>query len=93
MLGGIEAIGETGGGITESGEDGDGVETDKNEGTGTINFLLVETPLKSSPTSMVIAVLSVRFFASSISVIIVNFCFFIKVFMEITWCLLLLLYD
>ena len=50
MLGGIEAIGETGGGITESGEDGGGVETDKKEGTGTINSLLVETPLKLSPT-------------------------------------------
>ena len=65
---GIEAIGETGGGITESGEDGGGVETDKKEVTGTINSLLV----------IVIAVLSVRFFASSSSV---------------TWCLLLLSYD
>ena len=75
MLGGIEAIGETGSGITESGEDGDSVETDQKEGTGAINSLLVETQFKLSPTSMVIAVLSVRFFASSISVIIVNFCF------------------
>ena len=53
MLGGIEAIGETCGGITESGEDGGGVETDKKEGTGTINSLLVETPFKLSPTSIV----------------------------------------
>ena len=57
---------------------GDGVETDKKGGTGTINSLLVETPFKLSPTSMAIAVLSVRFFASSISVIIVNFCFLLK---------------
>ena len=75
MLGGIEAIGETGSGITESGEYRGGVETDKKEDTGT-NSLLVETPFKLSSTSMVIAVLSVRFFASSISVITVNFCFF-----------------
>ena len=40
--------------------------------------MLVETPFKLSPTSMVISVLFVRFFAPSISVIIVNLCFLLK---------------